>query len=123
MIFGLGTDIIEIDRIAKAIEKMPSFCTKAFTDKELQMFLENGNKVESIAGNFATKEAFSKALGTGFRNIELREVQVLRDSLGKPYIELLGNAQKIVLQNNINNIHVSISHCKLYAVATVILEK
>ena len=63
MIIGIGTDIIEIDRIKAAIERTPSFLNKAFTEKEIELFKAKGMSVETIAGNFAAKEALSKALG------------------------------------------------------------
>lgn len=122
MVVGVGVDIIEIDRIADAVEK-ENFCRKYFTDRENEYFDSKKNKYEKVAGNYAAKEAFSKALGTGIRNFALREVEILRDELGKPYIELSGDAKKAAQKNWIKRFHVSISHCRTYAVAYVIAEK
>ena len=122
MVIGIGTDIIEIDRIAELVDK-ENFCRKYFSDRENEYFESKKNKYEKIAGNYAAKEAFSKALGTGIRNFALREVEILRDELGKPYIELSGDAQKAAQKKWIKRFHVSISHCIDYATAYVIAEK
>lgn len=123
MILGTGIDIIEIDRIAKAVQKNPSFVERYFSPLERQYFQSRKMRYEVIAGNFAAKEAFSKALGTGIRNFALHEVEVLRDPLGKPYINLYGAALTIYTELKIDGLHVSISHCKDYAIASVIAEK
>ena len=119
MIYGIGTDIIEIDRIAKAIENT-NFCNRFFSDEENLYFIKKHNHPQTIAGNFAAKEAFSKALGTGFRNLSLKDISVLRDSLGKPYIRLTGPLAETI---DSEKIFVSISHSERYAVAYVIIEK
>ena len=69
MILGVGTDIIEIDRIKRAMDNTSGFLERIFTDKEIKYLSENSNRIESIAGNFAVKEAVSKALGTGIRGL------------------------------------------------------
>lgn len=122
MVVGLGTDIIEISRIAELVDK-ENFCKKYFSDRENEYFDSKKNKYEKVAGNYAAKEAFSKALGTGIRDFALREVEILRDELGKPYIELSGDAKKAAQKTWIKRFHVSISHCRDYATATVIAEK
>ena len=77
----------------------------------------------SVAANFACKEAFSKAIGTGIRNFALNEVEILRDELGKPHISLSGDAKKLTDSLGITGLFVSISHSKRYAVANVISER
>ena len=67
MIIGIGTDIIEINRIRKAVDKTNGFVEKVFTNKEIEMFKEKNMRYEVIAGNFAAKEAISKSFGTGIR--------------------------------------------------------
>ncbi len=116
MIVGVGTDIIEIKRIEKAMEK-ESFLRKNFTEKELQMFKEKNMRGETVAGNFAAKEAVSKALGTGFSGFSAIDIEVLRDENNKPYAILNQKAKKAV------NINLSISHCKEYAVAFAVAEE
>lgn len=121
MIRGIGNDIIEIDRVAKAIQNK-RFISKYFSNKEIEMFNVRKNNVETIAGNFAVKEAVSKVLGTGFRGINIKDIEVLRDEYGKPYVNLKNTAQIIKEDLKINSIHVSISHCKNYVSAVAIGE-
>ena len=121
MILGIGTDIIEIDRIKKAIINTPKFLDKLFTERELKQFNLDNPRIESIAGNFAVKEAVSKALGTGMREIGFKDIEVFRDNLGKPFIEVSEKIDKVIKEENYN-FHVSISHNKTSAIAFVILE-
>ncbi len=119
--YGIGTDIVTIERIAKSIER-ESFLNKVFGKEEISLFVkDNKIKVNSLAGNFAAKEAFAKALGTGIRGFNLDDVQILRDSLGKPYFKLSGSAKEIIDSKNLA-CHISISHEKDKAIAFVILE-
>lgn len=114
---GIGNDIIEINRIEKAIKKA-NFITKVFTENEIKLFEIKGSRAEFFAGRFAAKEAISKALGTGFREFSLTDIEVLNNELGKPYV---------VFKNGINSynkkyfIDISISHCKEYATAVAII--
>lgn len=119
MIVGIGTDLVENSRVEKACSKQ-AFVSRSFTLQEQELILQNLGKA---SGNFAVKEAVSKAFGTGFRQIGLKEIEVLRDEQGKPYVNLYGNAQAIAEQLEINTIHVSISNTKEYTVAYVIAEK
>lgn len=121
MIIGIGTDIIEIYRIEKVINRTKSFIEKSFTYREIEYFNLQGFKGNVIAGNFAAKEAVSKALGTGFRGFGLKDIEVLRDNLGKPIVYLSDN---IYSRLNIRefNIHVSISHSKENAIAYAVME-
>lgn len=120
MIFGIGCDILEIYRID---EENTHFIERNFTEKEQEFFNSRKNKRQCIASNFAVKEAFSKALHTGVRNFRLSDVEVLRDELGCPYINVRRDAEKICGKNGIGNIHVSIAHTKETVTAYVILEK
>ncbi len=120
MIVGIGTDIIEIDRIKKVVETNKSFVHKIFTEYERDYFQERN--AQSIAGVFAAKEAVSKALGTGFRGIRMNEIEVRHTTQGKPIIHLYGSAKELASLQCINNIQLSISHCKLYAVAYAMAE-
>lgn len=114
-----GTDIIEIDRIKNSL-KNPRFLSRLFSAQELKLFISKGLAPATIAANFAAKEAFSKAIGTGFRGFSLSEVSVLRDSVGAPYISLSGNAKKIFMAEKLK-MTVSLSHCRTYATAVVIV--
>lgn len=119
MIYGVGTDIVEISRIEKSI-KSPRFLKKVFSEKEIELLKSKNFNPQTAAANFCAKEAFSKALGTGVRGFALNEVSVLRDELGKPYIELSGKA--LQLGKNLN-FFVSLSHTKEYAAAFAVAEK
>ncbi len=122
MIIGIGTDIIQTARIAKGMESS-GFREKIFSENEISYCEKKANSVESYAARFAAKEAFFKALGTGWRGgMAFNEVEVVNDELGKPSIQLLGETRNIVGKREINNIHVSLSHVKEMAIATVILE-
>lgn len=122
MILGIGTDIIEVDRVARAIEK-EAFKKKVFSEREIS-YCESQKKSESYAARFAAKEAFFKAMGTGWREgMGITEVEILNDELGKPSIYLSGKAQEVFEQKGATHIHVSLSHIKTQAVAYVIIEK
>lgn len=122
MILGIGTDIIEINRIEKAVTKASSFLNKIFTDKERRYFETKNNRAETIAGVFAAKEAVSKALGTGFRSFSPSDIEITPDKLGKPQVCLLGCAKKLGQELGVTAILVSISHCQTYAVAYALAE-
>ncbi len=120
MIKGIGIDIIEIDRIGQAISKSNGFMDRIFTLNEQRLFEENNNIMETIAGHFAAKEATAKALGTGIRNMKWKDIEILKDSLGKPYVELHNNAKTLADSMHIEQILISISHNKSNAVAQAI---
>ena len=121
MIIGIGIDIIEINRIEKVMLRTSSFIEKSFTSNEIKYFKLKGLKGNVIAGNFAAKEAISKALGTGFRGFGLQDIEVLRDELGKPVVNLSHKIYKL-LDIKEFNIHVSISHSKENAIAYAVME-
>ncbi|MEN8076761.1 holo-ACP synthase [Clostridioides difficile] len=121
MILGIGTDIIEIDRINKAINNTPMFLEKMFTKRELEELTKNNIRVESIAGNFAVKEAVSKAIGTGMRGFSFKDIEVFRDELGKPVVSV-SNKIKELIKSDKYLFNVSISHNKTTAIAFVVLE-
>lgn len=116
-ILDIGIDIIEIERIKEAISNNPRFLNKIFTDDEIKYFESKDFKPESIAGNFAAKEAISKAIGRGIRDFNFKDIEVLRNELGKPIVKTYNNLQQICIDYNVLEIKVSISHCKEYAVA------
>ncbi|CEH32692.1 holo-ACP synthase [Romboutsia lituseburensis] len=119
-ILDIGIDIIEIDRIKNAIERNPRFLEKIFTKEEIKYFESRGMKIESIAGNFAAKEAISKSIGTGIRDFNFSDIEVLRNDIGKPIVKTYNNLKQICIDYNVLEIKVSISHGKDYAVANAI---
>lgn len=118
MILGIGTDIIEIDRIKRACLN-ESFLERAFTKSELD---EAKGSVSFLAGCFAVKEAVAKCFGTGVSGFGLTDIEALRGSKGKPYVNLYNNAKKIFEALGGTNIQVSISDTKDIAVAFAIIE-
>lgn len=121
MIKGIGNDIIEIKRIAKAAEK-ESFIKRWFTENEIVYFKEKNMHAETVAGSFSAKEAIAKAFGTGFSGFGAEEIEILRDKKGKPYVNLMGNALKKAKELGIDKISISISHCKEYASTVALCE-
>ncbi len=119
MIVGIGTDIIEIDRVLKASENS-SFLSKYFTDEEIILFKK---KKKSVAGNFAVKESVAKMLGTGVSGFSLKDIEVLRDEKGKPYVNLYNKASNMAKEQEIDVVHVSMSDTDSCAIAYVVGEK
>jgi holo-[acyl-carrier protein] synthase len=119
MITGIGLDIIELDRIRRIVDRQPGFIKRILTMNEIEKFatLSKERKVEFLAGRFAVKEAYSKALGTGIgEEIGFQDIEVTNDDKGKPVIKIL----KDIAQESV--IHVSITHSRQYAAAQVIIE-
>lgn len=120
----LGTDIIEVDRIKRAIENGGrKFSEKVFTLNEIK-YCESrkAGKYQSYAARFAAKEAVSKAFGTGIgKNAAFSEIEILKDSLGKPYVRLSGKAKEFYDSLGTAGISVSLSHCRAYAVAYAVI--
>ncbi|MGP4071482.1 holo-ACP synthase [Piscibacillus sp. B03] len=119
MIIGTGIDLVELHRIERLINKGDQFIRRILTDRErdkLESYTHQKRKVEYIAGRFAVKEAYSKAMGTGIgRHLSFQSIEIIADEYGRPQL----------FENGIfkEGAHVSISHSKEYAVAQVIIEK
>jgi len=122
MIVGIGNDMIEIERIHKAISR-PKFLTRYFTNEELDLFRDRKMNPSTIAANFSAKEAVSKVFGTGFKGFGPREVEILRNDLGRPYINLYGQAKAIEMQMGIDKWHITVSHTKSMVSVVVLGEK
>lgn len=118
LIIGIGTDMIEIDRVLKACTKK-RFLEKYYTEKEIELYEIDHKKA---ASNFAVKEAVSKVFGTGFSHISPKEIEVLRDDKGKPFVRLYGKALQYAKNCNIKMIHISITNTKKYVSVFVIGE-
>jgi len=124
MVFGIGTDIVEVDRIRRFIEKGESFKRRVFTQEEITYCEQHRDPAPFFAARFSAKEAFVKALGTGFTGgIGFNQIGVYHVELGKPEISLTGQAEIVTRENGISRIHLSISHIKDWANAIVVLEK
>ena len=120
MIYGVGTDLCRIDRIARAMEN-PRFTGRVYTAAE-RARLENlcdERRAERAAGMFAAKEAVAKALGTGFSGFGFADIEILADERGKPVVHLRNGAAQILPGASI---HLSISHDGGMAIAFAVIE-
>ena len=121
MIVGIGNDIIEIERVEKAISK-EGFIAKVYTQREIENIVKRGNRTETYAGIFSAQEAISKAIGTGVREFALTDLEILNDDLGKPYVIVSDKLNKIIQRKKENyQIEIAISHSKKYATAMAII--
>jgi len=121
MIYGVGTDIIEIGRITAMLEKHTHFVEKIYTEAEAAYCQKRG--APSFAGRFAAKEAVVKALGHGMNGWSFLDVEILTDDAGKPWVRCHGVAAQYCQQRNIVKIHISISHNRETAVAYAVAEQ
>jgi holo-[acyl-carrier protein] synthase len=112
----IGTDIVKISRIQKACQR-ERFKYRFFTPRELPPKQGFPGYYAHLAGKFAAKEAVAKALGTGFRGFKWRDIEILKDDLGKPYAILQGKALEILKAQGYDEVLVTISHCEDYAIA------
>ena len=113
---GLGMDAVELSRIEKIVAEPKSFLEKVLTPKELEKYhtLPFKRKVEFLAGRFAAKEAYAKALGTGIgQHVSFQDIEVLNDATGKPVL---------VCERYSNQTRISITHTSHDAYAVVVLE-
>ena len=123
MIFGIGTDLVEIERIAEKLEKKSGFKELVFSADEIIYCEARANKYEHYAARFAAKEAFLKALGTGWRQgTAFNEIEVHNDAEGKPELHFSGLTAKTITDLKFGKIFVSLSHVKSMACAMVIIE-
>jgi len=120
MIYGIGIDLVEIERIKEILARNGKFIAKILTDNEIKLCPANeAKRTEFVAGRFAAKEAVVKALGTGIgRSVGWKDIEILKLDSGKPYIVL---NKKINLKEDFK-LHISISHTKNLALAKVIIE-
>ena len=124
MIYGIGTDIVNISRIKK-MDSLKSFSEKILSANELKISASyDVNKfIAYLAKQFACKEALSKAFGTGIRKpILFKELEILRDEKGKPYFNPLGDVKKAIINLGITKTHVSLADESEHAIAFAILE-
>jgi holo-[acyl-carrier protein] synthase len=124
MIFGIGTDIVEVARIEASISQFgDEFAKRILADSEFSSYLNSQIKPRFLAKRFAAKEAFSKALGTGLRApCTFQNIAVSHDDLGKPILLLAEVLQAFLTTKNITQTHISVSDEKNLAAAFVVLE-
>ncbi len=123
MITGIGTDIIEVKRIEQKLSQQKGLKSGLFTPYEIAYCESKKFPYQHFAARFSAKEAFFKALGTGWRNgMKYTEIEIRNDDLGKPYIESSGVVLEELKKRNISKVHVSLTHLKDIANAIIILE-
>lgn len=124
MIFGIGTDIVEVARIEASIAQFgDEFAKRILADSEFSIYLATHIKARFLAKRFAAKEAFSKALGTGLRHpATFQNIAVSHDELGKPMLVLASELQDFLQSKHITQMHISISDERNLAAAFVVLE-
>ncbi len=124
MIYGIGTDIVEVARIEAALGEFgDAFAKRILAESELAAYEASHIKARFLAKRFAAKEAFSKALGTGIRGtVTFQSILVTHDAMGKPLLEFNEEVKTLLAEKHIRAAHVSISDEKNLAVAFVVLE-
>jgi len=123
MIFGIGIDLIEVERVAEKIGKNNGFKELVFSKNEIDYCEALKNKYEHFAARFAAKEAFLKALGTGWQgDTAFNEIEIFKNKDGKPGIIFLGKTAITMAEIMEKKIFVSISHIQSMATAVVIIE-
>lgn len=125
MIFGIGTDIVRITRMADSLERHgDKFAERILSADELIAYKKVENGARYLAKRFAAKEATSKAMGTGFRDgLSLKQISVGNDAKGKPILHYTDQAERFMQENNIVESHISLADEEEYAVAFVTLVK
>jgi len=125
MIYGIGIDLVENDRMDKIIQKWgDKFLFRVFSKREIEYCGRHAQASMHYGARFAVKEAFLKAIGTGLgKGVKLLEIEVINEESGKPRLMLSGGAGKFLANAGIERIHLSITHTKNYASAMVLLEK
>ena len=122
MITGIGVDIVHIQRMQRWREK-PGLLERFFHPQELAVALSRGRGADlSLAARFAAKEALGKAIGTGLEGITLKDIMVINHNNGRPELQVFDTAQKALVKNGANRVHLSLAHEQDNAVAMVVLE-
>jgi holo-[acyl-carrier protein] synthase len=124
MIYGIGTDIVEVSRIEHSIAQFgDDFAKRILADTELESYFSSKIKARFLAKRFAAKEAFSKAIGTGIRPpVTFQNIAVTHDDLGKPILRVADELQTFLNSKSITNMHITISDEKNLAAAFVVIE-
>ena len=122
MIAGIGVDIVQVRRMRRW-RGQPGLLERYFHPDELAAALSRGDGADhSLAGRFAAKEAFGKALGMGLEGMVLKDIMVINRRNGRPELQLFGTAREALNKNGANCVHLSLTHDQDNAVAVVVLE-
>jgi holo-[acyl-carrier protein] synthase len=120
-VLGLGVDIVEVDRIERAIARWgDTFVKRVYTPREIDRAASPVAVGQRLAARFAAKEAVMKALGVGWREMAWRDIEITNDALGRPIVHLHGAAQRIADARGISSVLVALSHTHDHAVANAV---
>ncbi|GAB3932503.1 holo-ACP synthase [Mucilaginibacter myungsuensis] len=124
MVSGVGIDMIEVPRLKESMKKESGFRELVFSQSEIAYCQPKTNRFEHYAARYAAKEAFFKAIGTGWLDgTAFNEVQILNAPNGKPEISFIGLTAETIKKLKLKNIQVSLTHLKELASAVVVIEK
>jgi holo-[acyl-carrier protein] synthase len=124
MVTGVGIDMIEVDRVKDSMKKESGFREMVFSEHEIAYCQPKANRFEHYAARYAAKEAFYKALGTGWLDgTAFNEVEIFNLPNGKPEVRFIGSTAEIIKKLKLKNIQVSLTHLKAMASAVVVIEK
>jgi holo-[acyl-carrier protein] synthase len=125
VIFGIGVDVVEVPRVKRMLERYGArFAARTLAPSEWDGFRSSPQPAVYLAGRFAVKEAFSKAMGTGLRApVSLTRIGVTHDALGKPQLQLDSQLEALLASRGVGARHVTLSHERSVACAFVVLER
>jgi holo-[acyl-carrier protein] synthase len=123
MIYGVGIDLVKIDRMKEVVEKWGQrFLERVFTEDEISYCYEKKNPYLSLSVRFAAKEALIKAIGSA-GPVALTDIEVINVDTGKPFLKINGRLEVFLKEKSIRRAHLSLSHEHEYGVACVVLEQ
>lgn len=117
-IIGLGVDLAEIDRVESVLEKYPRFAERCFTEHEREYAMRYAKPGRRLAARFAGKEAVMKSMGTGWRRIRWKDIEITGG--GKPTVNLFGTAERRAAMLGVTEIHVTITHTDVTAMVMAV---
>lgn len=124
MIVGIGTDLVLVSEFTTSVDEQPGrYLERIFTAHEISEAQSRADPYQALAARLAVKEAFMKAIGTGWTDeVDWRHIEIRNDEAGKPYVQLYDLTEGLARTKGVAQIHVSMSHTPLVASAFVVLE-
>jgi holo-[acyl-carrier protein] synthase len=119
-VIGVGTDLVDVDRVRAALERQEGLRQRLFTEAEWEYSARHRDPMPHLAGRFAAKEAVMKALGHGMDRVSFHEIEVLREDSGRPSVRLTGRAAEVAGAAGVAGWHLSLSHTATLAQAVAV---
>jgi holo-[acyl-carrier protein] synthase len=119
-VVGVGTDLVDVDRMRKVLDRTPSFATRVFTEAERELAARRPDPAKPLAARFAAKEAVMKAFGVGIGDVPIRTIEVARADSGEPSIVLHGQAAALAAERGVSRLLLSMTHTDHLAHAMVV---